>query len=148
MSDQHRRILLENRCNRDHRDVLPYEIKRNEGVGREVEIEPPGGKQLRVIDLRPALPQRHLEPVLPVDPGGDRLIVAAVLGLGLPVRPEADCFCRRCITAQSQTGCGADQPSDQNALHWYPPGWPNPASVNRGRTRVERATLVKDRGTV
>ena len=34
--------------------------------------------------------RRHVEPVLLVDAGRDRLIEAAVLGLGLPVRAEID----------------------------------------------------------
>ena len=81
-----------------------HEIERNEGVGREVEVEPAGGEQLRVVDLRSALPQRHVEPVLLVDAGGDRLVVAAMLGLGLPIGAEGDCF-RGCRAArQGQTG--------------------------------------------
>ena len=90
MGDQHRRVLLKDRRDRHHRDVLACKIERTKGVRREVEVEPAGGEQLRMIDLRPALPQRDLEPVPPVDAGGDRLIVAAVLGLGLPVGAEAD----------------------------------------------------------
>ena len=95
MGDQHRGVFLEDRRDRDHRDVLLHEIERDEGVRREVEVEPAGGEQLRVVDLRSALPQRHVEPVPPVDPGGDRLVIAAMLGLGLPIRAKADLVFRR-----------------------------------------------------
>ena len=81
-----------------------HEIQRNEGVWRKVEVEPAGGEQLRVVDLRSALPQRHFEAVLPVDPRGDGLVVAAVFGLGFPIRAKSDCF-RGCRAArQGQTG--------------------------------------------
>src|SRR5438034_1117336 len=83
MGDQHSRVVLEDRRHREYRNVFLHKIQRNEGVWREVEIEPAGGEQLRVVDLGSALPQRHVEPVLPVNPSGDRLVVAAVLGLGL-----------------------------------------------------------------
>jgi len=43
-----------------------------------------------MVDLRAARPEAHLEPVLGIDPGGDGLIEAAMLGLGLPIGAEAD----------------------------------------------------------
>ena len=114
MGDQHRRVLLENRRNGDHRNVFLHEIQRNEGVWRKVEVEPAGGEQLRVIDLRPALPQRDFEAVLTVNPRGDRLVVAAVLGLRFPIRAKGDCF-RACRAArQGQTGRHPHKNSDRN----------------------------------
>ncbi len=45
-----------------------------------------------MVHLRPTLAEGHVEPVFLVDAGGDRLIVAAVLGLGLPVGAERYCL--------------------------------------------------------
>jgi hypothetical protein len=88
----HRGVLLEDRRDRHHRDGLAREIERHEGIGRDVEVEHAGRQQLGVVHLRPARPQIHLEPVSLVDAGGDRLIEATMLGLGLPIRAEIDGF--------------------------------------------------------
>ena len=45
-----------------------------------------------MVDLGSARPQRHLEAVALVDAGGERLVEAAMLGLGLPIRAEIDGF--------------------------------------------------------
>src|SRR6185312_13047435 len=55
-----------------------------------VEIETAGCEQLGMIDLRATLAQRHIEPVFLVDAGGDRLVIAAMLGLGAPIGAEGD----------------------------------------------------------
>ena len=92
MGDQHRGVFLEDCRHRDHRNVLVHEIERHEGIGRDVKVEHTGRQKLGVVYLRPARPQIYLQPVALVDAGGDRLIEAAMLGLGLPVRAEIDGF--------------------------------------------------------
>src|SRR4029079_15658581 len=54
----------------------------------DVEINPAGRQELRIVDLRAPHPQRDVEPMAPVDPRGDRLIETAMLRLRLPVRGE------------------------------------------------------------
>ena len=108
MRDQHRRVFLEHCGNRDHRDVFAHEIERNKGVGGNVEIEPAGGEELRVVDLRPALAQFDIEAVASIDAGGDRLVISAMLGLRLPVGAEPDGLGLR---------CGASGPARQGARH-------------------------------
>src|SRR5262249_18015307 len=114
MGDQHRRVLLEDCSDRDHRNVLTHEIERNEGVRREIEVQSACGEELRVIDLWSALPQAHIETVLPIDPRGDRLIIATMLGFGLPVRAKADLFLRRRAAAQRKGGRGPKNGRDLN----------------------------------
>ena len=120
-----------------------HEIQRDEGVRREVEVEPAGGEQLRVIDLRSALPQRHLEPVLPVNPGGDRLVVAAVLGLGLPIRAEADRFRgRRAATPGPRPAATNMNGTDHNPHSRQLPISRAPASLDGGSRRPSTAAAL------
>ena len=89
MRDDHRRILLERRGDRDHRHVLldcRHDLQR---VGhRDVDLA--GGEQLQAVHLRPAHADRHVEAVLAVGPLGLRLVVPAVFRLGEPVGGEYD----------------------------------------------------------
>ena len=107
----------------------------------------PGREQLRVVDLRPALPQRHVEAVPLVDAGGDRLVEAAVLGLGLPIGAEADRL-RAAPPAQSRRQASQAQlrtnvPAMQNhraAIHatrGMTVGRDDGAECSRGRDGVE-----------
>src|SRR2546430_15035555 len=43
-----------------------------------------------MVHLRPARPQLHVQPVLLINAGRERLVKAAMLGLGFPVRAEID----------------------------------------------------------
>src|SRR5947208_6316392 len=43
-----------------------------------------------MVHLRPARPQLHVQPVLLIQAGRERLVKAAMLGLGFPVRAEID----------------------------------------------------------
>src|SRR5947207_13099182 len=43
-----------------------------------------------MVHLRPARPQPHVQPVLLINAGRERLVKAAMLGLGFPVRAEID----------------------------------------------------------
>ena len=76
-------------------------------LGARLKSSTPGGEHLRMVHLRSSLPQRHFQPVLLVYPGGDRLVVATVLGLGLPVGAEADGL-RRGRAAASARPAAAD----------------------------------------
>src|ERR1051326_6511653 len=90
MGDQKRRVLLEDPRERDHLYVLLHEIERHERIRRDVEVEDAGREQLRMVHLRPARPQFHIEAVLLINAGRDRLVKTAMLGLGLPIRTEID----------------------------------------------------------
>src|SRR5438309_8363700 len=43
-----------------------------------------------MVHLRPARPQLHVQPVLLINAGRERLVKAAMFGLGFPVRAEID----------------------------------------------------------
>ena len=70
-------------------------VERLEQAAAHVEVELAGGEQHRVGRLRAALDDRHVEAVFRVGAVGDRLIIAAVLGLGEPVGAERDLVGRR-----------------------------------------------------
>ena len=55
---QHLRLLLEDRRDRHHRHVGLGVVELAEQVAAHVEVDLAGGQQLRVVDLRPALPDR------------------------------------------------------------------------------------------
>ena len=61
----------------------------------QVEVQPPGHHELHLINLRPALADRHCQPVLRIQPGGQRLIVAAILRLRHPIDTKADMVLRQ-----------------------------------------------------
>ena len=88
MRDQHRRVLLEHRRDRDERQVLLDELDRPPAA--QVEVQPSGHHELHLVHLRAALPDGHPQPVPGVDPGGERLVVAAIFRLCHPIETEAD----------------------------------------------------------
>ena len=88
MRDQHRRVLLEHRRDRDERQVLLHELDR--APAAQVEVEPARHHELHLVHLRPALADGHLQSALGVQPGGERLVVAAVFRLRQPVQAETD----------------------------------------------------------
>src|SRR5947207_9647988 len=90
MSDEDGGVLLEDRGDRQHGDLLADKIERHERVGADVEVEDAGREKLRMIDLRPARPQLHIKAMALVDAGGDGLVEAAMLGLRLPIGAEID----------------------------------------------------------
>ncbi len=89
MCDEDRRILLERCGERDDGDVLLTRRHHLQRIGhRDVELA--GGEQLQPVHLRPAHADLHVETVLAIRSLGDGLVVAAVLGLGEPVRRKED----------------------------------------------------------
>src|SRR5262249_41879315 len=114
MGDQDRRVFLEDCRDRHHWDVLAYKVERAKRVRGKVKVQPPGGKQLGMIDLRSALAQRDRKPMPAVYPGGDRLVVAAMLGFGPPVGAEGDRLRRR-IATEPEGSRGANNRTEQNA---------------------------------
>ncbi len=88
MGDQHRGILLEDCRHRDEGHLLLDEL---DGLSAaEVELHAARHQQGHVIDLRAALLDRDVQPVTRIDAGGDRLVEAAIFGLGFPVQAERD----------------------------------------------------------
>ena len=88
MGDQHCQIFLKNRRYREKRQVFLRKFDRP--TAAQIKVEPAGRQQLHVIDLRPALLDRDVEAVLCINSGRDRLIKAAIFGLGLPVETKGD----------------------------------------------------------
>ena len=88
MRHQDLRVLLERGRDHHHRDVVLDVVEGAEHAAAHVEVDRAGGEQLAVVDLRAARADRHIQAVFLVDPVGHRLIEAAMLGLGLPVRAE------------------------------------------------------------
>ena len=70
-----------------------------------------GREELQAVHLRPPHPDRHVEPVLAIRAFGERLVVAAVLGLCEPVGREHDALLRlsRCADERDRGDEWADQ---------------------------------------
>ena len=89
MGEEHLRLLLEDGGDDERRDVLLHGGERLEHVAAHVEVDAADRQQHAVVGLRPARHDGDVEVVLGVGAVGDGLVVAAVLGLGDPVGPEA-----------------------------------------------------------
>ena len=94
------RVFLEIRGDDHDRQVLVDRVEGEQQVAAHVEIELARGEQKTVVSLRAALHDRHVEPVFGVSAVDDRLIIAAVLGFGEPVRAE------RHLVRRHRRGCG------------------------------------------
>ena len=110
VGDQHLRVLLEDRRDLDHRNVL---LDRREGadqVALHVELDLVGQQQRLVGGLRAALDDRDLQPVFLVGAVGDRLVEAAVLAFGQPVGAEGDLveILRRRLAGERGRGAGEE----------------------------------------
>ena len=88
MADQHLRILLEDRGDGEERRALAHVGEGLEAV-RHDHVDAAGEQELADVEAGPALAQVALDAGLGVEAGGDRLVVAAMLGLGAPVGLEA-----------------------------------------------------------
>ena len=90
MRHHHLWIFLEIRRDDHERKVLLDRVEGAQQIAAHVEIELAGHQQDRVVGVRTALHDRHVEAVFCVSAVCDRLIVSAVLGLGEPVGAEGD----------------------------------------------------------
>ena len=90
MRHQHLRLLLEGGGDDAQRDVLRHGVEGLLHVAAHVEVDLAGQKQRPAGDLRSALHDRHVEAAGGIGAVGDRLVVAAMLGLGEPVGAEGD----------------------------------------------------------
>ena len=111
MGQQRAQVLLEQRRDGEARDVVAGEVEGPEGVG--LDHVGAAGQQQRVdVELRPALADLDVEPVLLVEAGRQRLVKAAMLGLGAPVGLVAE-FVQRLRAGRPQ----ADDRGDGGATH-------------------------------
>ena len=90
MRDQHLRVLLEIGRDFDGRDVLRDRVEALQRVGGQEEVDLADRQQDAVVHARAARHDGHVEPVFAVGAVGQRLVEAAVLGLGHPVGAEGD----------------------------------------------------------
>jgi hypothetical protein len=90
MSEQNLRLLLERRGDDEGRDVLLHGREGLHHVAAHVEVDAAHGEQHAVVGLRPARHDLDLEAAAAIGAVGQSLIIAAVLGLGDPVRAEPD----------------------------------------------------------
>ena len=88
MADQHLRVLLEDRRDGEEGRPLAHVGEGLEAV-RHHHVDPAGEQELAAVEAGAALAQVALDAGLAVEPGGDRLVVAAMLGLRAPVGHEA-----------------------------------------------------------
>ena len=100
------RVFLEMRGDDHDRQVLVDRVEGEQQVAAHVEIELAGGEQETVVGLRAARHDRHVEPILGVSAIDQRLIVAAVLGLGEPVRAEGHLVRRQRRRRSEAKTCG------------------------------------------
>ena len=88
MREHHLRVLLENRRDRERRDVLLDRTEALQRVRAHEEIDLLGEQRQAVVHLRAARHDGHVEAVFRIGAVGDRLIEAAMLGLGDPIGAE------------------------------------------------------------
>ena len=88
MRHHHLRLLLEGGGDDAQRNVLRDRVEGLLHVAAHVEVDLAGEQQRPAADLRSALHDGHVEPAGGVGAVGDRLVVAAMLGLGEPVGAE------------------------------------------------------------
>jgi hypothetical protein len=90
MGHQHLRLLLEGGGDDLDRDVLLDGGEGLKHVSAHVEVDLAGQQQRAVVHLRAALGDGDIEAAGGIGAVGDRLIEAAMLGLGEPVGAEGD----------------------------------------------------------
>ena len=105
----HLRVLLEVGRDDAQRNVLLHGVEGLQQVAAHVEVDLAGQQQRPPADLRAALHDGDVEAAGRIGAVGDRLIVAAMLGLGEPVGAERDLFVGERARAE-------------------PPGWPRHAT--------------------
>lgn len=88
MRNQDLRLLLEDRRDRDCRNVLQRRVERLKRVRAHVELDPSRDQRKAMVRVRPARQDRHIEAVLLVCAVHQRLIEAAVLALRHPIGRE------------------------------------------------------------
>jgi len=86
--DHHLRVLLENRRDRQRRDVLLDRVKLCSEFRAHEEVDLLGEQRQAVVHLRAARHDRDLETVFRIGAVGDRLIEAAMLGLSTQLVPN------------------------------------------------------------
>ena len=91
MRDQGCRVFLEGGADGDHRQALFDRLDRLQVVAHD-HVGAAREQQLHHVHLGPAHAHLHVQAVAPVDALGQRLIEAAVLGLGIPVGDENEFF--------------------------------------------------------
>ena len=88
MRQQHLRVFLEHRGDRDGRHILLDRVEGLQRIGAHEEIDLADRQQDAVVHIRPAGHDGDVEAVFPVGAVGDRLIEAAMLGLRHPIGAE------------------------------------------------------------
>ena len=88
MADQHLRILLEDRGDGEERRAEAH-IGEGLEAARHDHVDPAGEQELADVEAGAALAHLALDAGLAIEAGGDRLVVAAMLGLGAPVGLDA-----------------------------------------------------------
>jgi hypothetical protein len=99
MGEDDLRVLLEDRGDVHDRDFLGRGIEGLQEVAAHVELDAVGQQERAVVDLRAARDDLDVEAAFGVGAVGDRLVEAAMFGLGEPVGAEGDlvrsCAARR-----------------------------------------------------
>ena len=89
-----RRWRFSHRHHSANRYLLLRGVQGEKAVADDVEIEPPGNQQLRMVDLRAALLDRYVQPMLCIETGCQRLIEPIVFRLR-PADRNQPSPCRR-----------------------------------------------------
>jgi hypothetical protein len=97
-----------NARHRDRADALLPALHGLHVVAHDA-VDLAGGHQLHDVDLRPAHADGDVQPFLLVQPGGQRLVETAVLGLGVPVGEVAELLLRLHAADGAQQGGGQQQ---------------------------------------
>ena len=90
MRDQNLRVFLEARRHHDGRNIVLDRVETLQRVGAHEKVEFADGEQNAVVHVRPARHDGHVQPVFLVSAVGERLVEAAMFGLGHPIGAETD----------------------------------------------------------
>ena len=122
-------VLLEKTRHNQCRDSLLNRMQRLDHVGAKIKIDATRREQKLIIGLRSALDDLYLEPVALIRAIDERLVKAAMFGLGTPVGGEAHAIERACRR------CGANPEKCDEQRAW----------IFHGRPSMRRATVHTSR---
>src|SRR5258708_16226296 len=128
MGDQHLRILLEHRRDRDRRNVLFDRIEGLECVRAQVKIDLSHWQEEAIVDLRTARDDGDVEPISAVRAVGQRLVKSAMLGLRDPVGSKG-----QLVERLPQGSVAGEHVAGHSADDYETRGGENPGGSPEGR---------------
>jgi hypothetical protein len=106
-------IFLEHRHHHFYIGFFVSQRDSLKGIGNHGQINRPGRQQPRIIGLRAASTDRHIEPGAFIKTKRQCLVIATVLSLRFPVGVERHFYKRRCLCGFKRRGARRDKGQQQ-----------------------------------